>query len=344
MPSSHAIVGLDANRERLADIGRKGDGDHPPGNVVPGVRGVQLHHARRCRSIVARRVDVRDAIVHRDQDKMIFRVYPDTEVRLKYQGGQYGALGLSRGMKRIDANGELAPEGDILIKRPYSISSAILDDHNQLLDPNKLSYYEFYVDLVLEKDIPKPRLSPRLFALNDNDRIFFGSKIVGHYTLQALQKGRNVLFISTTTGEAPHNSMIHELLLREERLSICHIVIGAKEWSSAYQKNHEELMKNFPGYKFLAWNDDQTYPRMIQFMEEALNNQDVAKKNLGWPVNASNTHIYLCGDPRLIGAPVKLGGWQYEYPEYGLMRILQKYQFNPASRFQPGNISFEAYW
>ena len=32
----------------------------------------------------------------------------------------------------------------------------------------------------------------------------------------------------------------------------------------------------------------------------------------------------LCGDPKMIGAPIKKGGWDYEYPDYGLINIHTK--------------------
>ena len=46
----------------------------------------------------------------------------------------------------------------------------------------------------------------------------------------------------------------------------------------------------------------------------------------------------------MIGAPVKLGAWKYEYPEYGLMRLFEEYKFSPVTRFKSGNISYESYW
>ncbi len=282
-------------------------------------------------------------IVCRDEHKMIFRVYPDA-IKIKYQAGQYGALGLSNHVNRIDRETLFRKNGELLIKRAYSLSSPILDEQDHLLDPSHLNYYEFYVDLVLADEESKPRLSPRLFFLNDNDRIYVGPKIVGHYTLQTREKERNVLFISTTTGESPHNSMILELLKNNEAMAMSNLVVSEKGWISAYHNVHRRLMKLIPHYKYITFQNDAGFRNLETFLEQCLRDSRFSQEAMGWEVNAKNTHIYLCGDPRMIGAPLKLGGWKYEYPDYGLMRLLQKFKFQPSTRFQLGNVSFESYW
>ncbi len=272
---------------------------------------------------------------------MVFRVHPDG-VKLKYVAGQYGALGLLAEALRVDgAEGKAAP--GTLIKRAYSVSSPIIDN-GQIVDPDKTGYYEFYVDLVPLDDSAKPRLSSRLFALKDNDRIFLGTKVVGHYNLHAREKGKNTLFIASTTGEAPHNSMVAEILKVQESCHIAQVVVSEDEWESAYKDHHHQLTGMFPQYKYISLNKDKCYNRVHQKLEECLTDSEVSKAVFGWALDPQNTHVYLCGDPKLIGAPVKLGAWQYEYPDYGLMRLLQKFNFQPATRFQPGNVSHESYW
>ena len=55
-------------------------------------------------------------------------------------------------------------------------------------------------------------MTPRLFMLKEGDRVFMGEKIAGHFTLEPVKPTDNVIFLSTGTGEAPHNYMLWELL------------------------------------------------------------------------------------------------------------------------------------
>ncbi len=52
----------------------------------------------------------------------------------------------------------------------------------------------------------------------------------------------------------------------------------------------------------------------------------------------------LCGDPKMIGAPIKKGGWKYIYPNYGLINIFNDKSLELTTRFKKGNIVYEAYW
>jgi len=187
-------------------------------------------------------------VVDRNEQKIIFRVYPE-DLKIKYRGGQYGALGLNASEKRID--GKLINlDGNKLIKRAYSVSNSLLDEDDNLALPENSDYYEFYVDLVSQNDDEKPRLSPRLFSLNDGDKIFLGSKVVGHYTLEAKADGKNILLISTTTGESPHNSMVVEALhAGEKEVSISNISLWPKSHESMYKAKHEKLQERFSCYR-----------------------------------------------------------------------------------------------
>jgi ferredoxin--NADP+ reductase len=283
-------------------------------------------------------------IVYRDNMKMVFRVYPDG-VKMTYKAGQYGALGLRVEHPRIDGLPSCADrDHGTLIKRPYSLSSSILDESGQPIGPEKTDYYEFYVDLVSADEVSKPRLSARLFTLKDHDRIFMGHKIVGHYTLEACRDKSKILFMGTTTAEAPHNAMIAEILREKNSRQITHVVAGPQGWKSAYVQTHEEMMKRFLNYRFICIEDDERYTQMTRWLREILSDQNLSIRECGWGVDPRDTHVYLCGDPLMIGAPRKLGAWQYEYPQEGLMPLLGTYGFHPGSRFQQGHMSYEGYW
>lgn len=282
-------------------------------------------------------------IVYRDASKMIFRVYPD-KFTMRYAPGQYGALGLQRGAPRIDQPAEVDSGRTELIKRPYSIANPVLDDNGTLVDTSLLDFYEFYVDLVIADEHQKPRLSPRLFALRDDDRIFMADKIVGHYTLDMSARGKNLLFIATTTGESPHNSMVTDVLRRGDECHVCNIIIGRPGWISAYQAKHRLLMEAFLTYHCLTVEDDETFASTEALMETSLSDGARAVETLGWALDPESTHVFLCGDPTMIGAPVKLGGWQYQRPASGLMRLFERHGFRAATRFQQGSVNYESYW
>ena len=61
-------------------------------------------------------------------------------------------------------------------------------------------------------------------------------------------------------------------------------------------------------------------------------------------MDKDKTLVMICGDPFLIGAPIKKGGWEYEYPDYGLVSVLNNKSFVMSTRFKEGNIICESYW
>ena len=148
-------------------------------------------------------------------DLMIMRVRPDFP-RPAHRPGQYTALGLGNWEPRFpDCQEEtLVPEEETrLARRSYSISSSMLDEQGQSLSIDQTDWLEFYIVLVREKEGGKPpALSPRLFMLRQGERLFLGEKITGHFTLEGVKPDDTVLFLSTGTGEAPHNYMLWELL------------------------------------------------------------------------------------------------------------------------------------
>jgi ferredoxin--NADP+ reductase len=81
--------------------------------------------------------------------------------------------------------------GDTLIRRAYSIASSSRADE----------FLEFYLTLVTSGE-----LTPRLFHLQANDRVYVGPKAVGVFTLDRTPGDRHVLLVGTGTGLAPYVS------------------------------------------------------------------------------------------------------------------------------------------
>ena len=152
-----------------------------------------------------------------DAGEGLWRIRIQTDTPLQpYKPGQYSTIGLGYWEPRHPkAQVEtLDPtKQNKLLRRAYSISHPMLDEQTgELIKTEKIDYYEFYITLVLQGDKPDqpPAFTPRLFTLKEGDRVAFGPKVTGHYTMESvdLSTQPTFLFLATGTGEAPHNAMI----------------------------------------------------------------------------------------------------------------------------------------
>ena len=129
--------------------------------------------------------------------------------------GQYCTLGMGAWEPRIDDVDDRIPEAnrEKLIRRSYSISSPLFDTRGYMVDPVHEDEIELYIVLVAPEGDRIPGLTPRLALKRVGDRVYLGPKMAGRYTLDAVDDpSAPVLFLSTGTGEAPHNAMVVELL------------------------------------------------------------------------------------------------------------------------------------
>jgi ferredoxin--NADP+ reductase len=283
-------------------------------------------------------------------DLMILRVRPDLP-RQKHQPGQYTSLGLGNWEPRLPGCQDevLEPADEArLVRRAYSISCSVLDERGQLLDIDKTDWLEFYIVLVRESEREKPPgLTPRLFMLRDGDRLNIVDKITGHYTLEQVHPGDSVLFLSTGTGEAPHNYMLLELLRRKHEGKILAACCVRYRRDLAYLATHQELMKRYPNYRYLSLTtrEADTIQHKVYIQDLLVSGQ--AEKELGAPLDPARTHVFLCGNPKMIGVPAKdreTGDRTYPKP-LGVIEILEKRGFKAdQGSKERGNIHFEEYW
>lgn len=65
------------------------------------------------------------------------------------------------------------------------------------------------------------------------------------------------------------------------------------------------------------------------------------------PLDPARTHVYLCGNPKMIGAPDKDKTGRLVYPQPpGVVGLLEERGFRvdqPQAK-EHGNIHFEKYW
>lgn len=289
-----------------------------------------------------------------NDDLMVVRVRPD-EPLPAFRGGQYTTLGLGYWEPRVpDTQPEQIEEKDLrkVIKRAYSISFPVLGDQSELLRQSELDYLEFYIVLVRETPGPPPALTPRIFNLKLGDRLFMGRKITGHYTLANVAEGQDVVFLATGTGEAPHNAMIAELLGRKHTGRIVHAVCVRMLSDLGYRDMHRELERRYPNFRYLElttrepFNIDKKHPQYVgkQYIQDLITT-GLLEQHLGRAIDPQHTHVYMCGNPAMIGIPSNDDDGKRVYPQpTGVIELLERRGFVADERGLTGGIHFEKYW
>jgi ferredoxin--NADP+ reductase len=288
---------------------------------------------------------------HAHSDLLIMRVKPDVP-RGPHKPGQYTLLGLGFWEPRLAGCQEetlVGGEELALARRSYSISCSILDENGQLIDFTHNDWLEFYIVLVRQRDVPEaPLLTPRLFLLREGDRLFLGERITGNYNLDVVKPGDSVLFLATGTGEAPHNYMLCELFRRQHAGRILSACCVRYRRDLGYLAIHHELMRRYPNYTYLSLTtrEADTVGNKV-YIQDLLTSGEL-ERHLGAPLDPAHTHVYLCGNPAMIGVPEKnreTGQLTYPKPP-GAVEVLTRRGFQVDVRAQKikGNIHYEEYW
>jgi ferredoxin--NADP+ reductase len=284
-------------------------------------------------------------------DLMILRARPDFP-RSPHRAGQYTILGLGNWEPRFPGcQEEEVPLGQEakLARRSYSISCSVLDERNELLDIPNTDWLEFYIVLVRETTTGKaPALTPRLFMLREGERLHLGEKIAGHYTLEGVKPDDTVIFLSTGTGEAPHNYMLWELLGRGHPGRILAACCVRLKQDLAYVPIHQELMRRHANYKYLVMTTREGVgPGGKKYIQDLIASGEL-ERQLGAPLTPGTTHVYLCGNPKMIGIPEKdraTGELVYPQPTGVIELLVQRgMQIDQPAQKVRGNIHFEKYW
>lgn len=276
---------------------------------------------------------------------LILRLKPDFG-HLEFVPGQYVTLGLRSCEPHVDCEEPRSGETE-MIRRAYSISHSPIDEHGQLRRPNAESELEFYVALVRRSPLNRLLLTPRLFALEVGRRIYVSPRAYGTYTLAQVPPNANLLFAATGTGEAPHNAMIAELLATNHSGQIASFVCARKLRDLAYATAHRRLADRFANYRYLTlttrepFNLDATRSDYIgvRYIQDVVRSAEF-EQLAGFALQPMGTHVFLCGNPEMIGLTPHLP----EDSTTGMIAILQRHGFTPHSVAHPGNIHFERYY
>ncbi len=280
-------------------------------------------------------------------DLWILRVVTDGPLPV-FQPGQYVALGLGEWEPRVagvDAE-HLDPHGrHHLIKRAYSIACSLLDREGKLVRANHCPYLEFYISLVRHGATRPPALTPRLFLLQEGDRLFVEEKAKGNYTLEGVCEDDDVLFLATGTGEAPHNAMLAELLARSHRGHIVSAVCVRVRQEAAYRQVNEELARKHSNYQYFAMttrepeNLDPRHPQFVgkRYLQDFVASGDLERQT-EMSLRPERTHVFLCGNPDMIG--VQRGA----IVPGAMADLLASRGFRLDHPHAPGNLHVEHYW
>lgn len=265
-------------------------------------------------AIVTQRIDFAPGL-------MVLRVAPDGWQLPEFKPGQFTVLGLPASAPRAEGTQpeDPAPSPDTFIRRAYSIASS----------SHEREYLEFYL-----VQVKSGALTPRLFALNVGDRVFLGPKATGIFTLDQVPEDQNLVFIGTGTGLAPYMSMIRTHLEANEPRKFAVLHGARNSWDLGYSTElfqMQRLASNFAYVPVITEPADELIPWKGQtgFIQN-LWADGVVERAWGFKPEASNTHVFLCGNPYMIDA---------------MKETLHEAGFTDYSKQNPGGqIHLEEYW
>jgi ferredoxin--NADP+ reductase len=251
------------------------------------------------------------------EELAIIRVKPDSGQVPAFQPGQYTTLGLPE--YDDDGNVALTKRGKPkLVRRPYSIASAPNEDE-----------LEFYLIVVEEG-----ALTPKLWELNEGDRLYMDEKCRGTFTLDGIPQGKDLIMISTGTGLAPYVSMLRTYR-RTGFWNKAIVIHGTRlERDLGYRAELEQLAQENEDIIYLPIctrePEDSNWQGLRGRVHVILEPKTYSELT-GDAITPEQCHLFLCGNPAMIDQ------CEAEMQERGFSTYHKKN--NPE-----GNIHLERYW
>lgn len=274
---------------------------------------------------------------------------------LNYEPGQYTTLGMGYWEPRVpEAQKEDLTDKQLgkVAKRAYSISCRLIADLDTVSEAGNEDEIEFYIALVLKNEKTPPALTPRLFVLRKGDRLQMSPRPKGHFTLEGVKPTDNVLLAGTGTGEAPHNAMVSKLLANGHIGKITNMCCVRYDEDLGYTDEHMKLTAAYPNYRYLPLTTRELRNRDpnrddylgVRYVQDVLAGE-TAEGEIGFELKPEGTHVFLCGNPMMIGIPNKEGHPDGRYPKpKGVVEVLEEKGFTADEPKSPGNIHYEKYW
>lgn len=249
---------------------------------------------------------------------IILRVRPDKEFS-SFIPGQFAVLGLLGSESRIpeayQEDGEVNPGK--MIRRAYSIASSSLERQ----------HLEFYLSLVSSGE-----LTPRLFALKPESRLYLGPKAAGFFTLDRVAPGKSILLIATGTGLAPYISMLRTMLIHDTKRKFV-VLHGARySWDLGYRAELEGLARMRKNFTYIPSitrpGEDPHFTGPTGRIQKLLE-QGLVESLSGLLIDPARTDVFVCGNPEMI-RKVKL--------------LMGERGFVPDNGKESGTLHIEEYW
>jgi ferredoxin--NADP+ reductase len=142
--------------------------------------------------------------------------------------------------------------------------------------------------------------------------------------------------------------MLWELLRRGHQGRILSACCVRLRQDLAYLQTQEELMRRHPNYTYLSLTTREPQSAGHKVYVQDLITSGQLEERLGQVFDPGTTHVFLCGNPKMIGIPEKdrtTGQRVYPQPT-GVIEILEGRGFRvdqPQQKIK-GNIHFEKYW
>lgn len=175
-----------------------------------------------------------------------------------------------------------------LVRRAYSIASS----------PLERDALEFYI-VVVEGG----RFTPKLWNLQPGDRLFMDRRISGHFTLEGVPDGKDLVMISTGTGLAPFVSM-YKTYRGQNRWRKFVVIHGTRlACDLGYRAELQAFAKDDPSLIYLPSCTREPVGSEWQGMRGRVHHllePEAYQRLVGDPLDPAHAHVFLCGNPQMI--------------------------------------------
>jgi len=151
------------------------------------------------------------------------------------------------------------------------------------------------------------------------------------FTLDQIHEDQNIVLIGTGTGVAPYMSMLRtDALHRKGNILVIH---GASNsWDLGYSSELNLLQSLSPKFRYIPTitipeREFVPWSGRTEFIQDIWEDGSV-EKLWGFKPTAENTHIFLCGNPRMVS---------------GMIECLEKEGFKEHTRKEAGQIHAEKF-
>lgn len=218
-----------------------------------------------------------------------------------FHAGQYAKLALEIDGERV--------------QRAYSYVNAP-SDHN----------LEFYLVTV-----PEGKLSPRLFALRPGDELLITKDAAGFFVLEEIPECETLWMLATGTAIGPYLSMLQEGkdLERFRNIVLVHAARFAADLS--YLPLMQQLQQRYNGKLHIQTVvSREEVAGSLTGRVPALIESGQLEQAVGLQMDASTSHIMLCGNPQMVRDTQQL--------------LKDTREMRKHLRRKPGHMTSEHYW